>query len=289
MPDRFSFVEGKPYVYQDVFRGLDPLTGRPDVDPAHKPGTGQEAEFCPDAHGGKTWPPAAFSPKTRMIYVPANNNLCMSMVGVSVHGRSRAHTRSASNSGAFMAPGADHFGEVQAWNVDTGQRVWTHAYDQSSELGLDAGYSWRPRLYGRHERSEVPRVRRVDGQAPLGVSDELRDSRSSVVVHARWEAIRRRGVGMGGDASGMQQRLNILFPDTIRKCPRAEPCGSSVCPRHFDGLSARELALSSTSERLAEGEGFVPKAAGAARCLKTARSGNISRRSVGGGEGFEPR
>ncbi|MEP6962794.1 MAG: PQQ-binding-like beta-propeller repeat protein, partial [Acidobacteriota bacterium] len=51
-----KFVEGKPYVYQNVFRSLDPVTGRPDVDPAHKPGTGKRAEFCPGLHGGKNWP-----------------------------------------------------------------------------------------------------------------------------------------------------------------------------------------------------------------------------------------
>ena len=34
-------------MYQNVFRGLDPVTGRPDVDPARKPGTGKRAEFCP--------------------------------------------------------------------------------------------------------------------------------------------------------------------------------------------------------------------------------------------------
>ena len=41
-----------------------------------QPGTGKEAEFCPSHWGGKNWPPIAFSPKTRMIYIPANENLC---------------------------------------------------------------------------------------------------------------------------------------------------------------------------------------------------------------------
>src|SRR5262249_51874502 len=67
------FVEGKPYVNQNVFLRLDPETGRPDVDPARKPGTGKAAEFCPNAHGGKNWPPIAFSPQTRMIFCGANN------------------------------------------------------------------------------------------------------------------------------------------------------------------------------------------------------------------------
>ena len=34
-----------------------------------------------------------------------------------------------------VAPGADHFGEVQAWNVDTGQRVWTHDFAKSINWG----------------------------------------------------------------------------------------------------------------------------------------------------------
>src|SRR5436190_4064299 len=75
------YVEGKPYVNQNVFKSLDPETGRPDVDPAHKPGTGKAAEYCPGTHGGKNWPPIAFGPKTRMIYVPANNNICGTLKG----------------------------------------------------------------------------------------------------------------------------------------------------------------------------------------------------------------
>ena len=78
---RLKFVEGKPFVNQNVFKRLDPETGRPEVDPAHKPGTGKHADFCPGLHGGKNWPPIAFSPKTRMIYVPANNNLCGTSTG----------------------------------------------------------------------------------------------------------------------------------------------------------------------------------------------------------------
>ena len=46
-----KFVEGKPFVYQDVFRSLDPVTGRPDVEPEKKPMTGKRADFCPGVHG----------------------------------------------------------------------------------------------------------------------------------------------------------------------------------------------------------------------------------------------
>ena len=30
-----------------------------------------------------------------------------------------------------MVAGADHIGELQAWNVDTGKKVWTHNYNKS--------------------------------------------------------------------------------------------------------------------------------------------------------------
>ena len=79
--DRINFIDGQPFVKQNVFRSLDPTTGRPDVDPARQPGTGKTAEFCPSHWGGKNWPPIAFSPQTRMIYIPANENLCTSMIG----------------------------------------------------------------------------------------------------------------------------------------------------------------------------------------------------------------
>src|SRR5205807_531441 len=79
-----NYVEGTPYVKQNVFKNVDPRTGRPEVDPARKPGTGRNVDFCPSLWGGKNWPPVAFSPKTRMIYIPANENLCMTFTARTV-------------------------------------------------------------------------------------------------------------------------------------------------------------------------------------------------------------
>ena len=76
-----KFVEATPFVRHNVYRGFDPKTGRPDVDPDKKPGTGKMADFCPSWWGGKNWPPAAFNPKTRLLYIPANENLCSTMIG----------------------------------------------------------------------------------------------------------------------------------------------------------------------------------------------------------------
>lgn len=131
---RINFVEGKPYVKHNVFTSLDPKSGRPNVNPARQPGTNKRAEFCPSHWGGKNWPPIAYSPDTRMIYIPANENLCSSMIGKPVsYVAGKSYTGAANT--LLIAPGADHIGEVQAWNVDTGARVWTHTFANSTNWG----------------------------------------------------------------------------------------------------------------------------------------------------------
>ena len=130
-----QFIEGKPYVNQTAFKSLDPKTGKPEYNLENKPGTGKEATYCPSLHGGKNWPPAAYNPRTRMMYIPANNNMCQTLVGVPVTyavGRGFTGTGMTKGPGTTLWPGADHVGEVQAWNVDTGQKVWTHNYRQAN-------------------------------------------------------------------------------------------------------------------------------------------------------------
>ena len=129
------FVDARPYVNQTAFKSVDPNTGKPTYNEANKPGTGKEATYCPSLHGGKNWPPAAFNPRTRMMYIPANNNMCQTLVGVPVTytaGRGFTGTGRTSGPGTTLWPGADHVGEVQAWNVDTGEKVWTHNYRQAN-------------------------------------------------------------------------------------------------------------------------------------------------------------
>jgi alcohol dehydrogenase (cytochrome c) len=111
--DKINFIDGKPFVKQNVFKSLDPKTGRPDVDPARQPGTGKKADFCPSLWGGKDWPPVAYSPKTRLLYIPANENFCSTITGEKV-----TYTPGQRYTGAvstfYLAPGADHIGELQA-------------------------------------------------------------------------------------------------------------------------------------------------------------------------------
>jgi alcohol dehydrogenase (cytochrome c) len=124
-----TFISGKPYVKQNVFTKLDPVTGRPEYDMTHKPGVGKRAKYCPSLWGGKDWVPAAYSPKTNYLYIPANENLCQELEGEEVEYRPGQQFTGAQNTDFTVAEGADHIGELQAWNLRTGERAWTHKYE----------------------------------------------------------------------------------------------------------------------------------------------------------------
>ena len=129
-----SFVEAHEYVFQNVFESLDPETGRPEYDPEHKAGIGEQASFCPSTWGGKDWPPIAYSPETEYIYIPANENLCSRLTGVEeeyVVGL----TYFGVTSEFYVREGAEHIGELQAWDVNTGEQVWTHTFEGSHTWG----------------------------------------------------------------------------------------------------------------------------------------------------------
>ena len=215
---RINFVEGKPFVKQNVFKGLDPVTGRPDIDLAHKPATGKLADHCPSLWGGKNWPPIAFSPDTRMIYIPANENTCGTSTGREVEyvpGRSFT----GATTSFYLAPGAEHVGEVQAWNVDTGQRVWTHRFAKSANWGpmlaTRGGVVFSGGTNDRMFRAFDARNGNVLWEYPTssGVIGQpasfMVDGRQYIAVQSGW----------GVDARGMQGRLNGLFPGQYPEVP----------------------------------------------------------------------
>ncbi len=215
---KINFVDAGPYVRQNVFRSLDPKTGRPDVDPEKKPGTGKLADFCPSLWGGKNWPPIAFNPKTRMIYIPANDNLCATYIGREVEyvpGRSYTGTTVT----MYQYPGSTHIGEVQAWNVDTGKRVWTHRFAKSANWGpmltTAGGVVFSGGTNDRMFRAFDAKSGKVLWEYPttsgiIGVPISYSiDGRQYVAVQSGW----------GIDARAMQGRLNRLHPGEYPEVP----------------------------------------------------------------------
>jgi alcohol dehydrogenase (cytochrome c) len=205
-------------VKQNVFRGIDPKTGRPDVDPAHKPGTDKSAEYCPGLSGGKNWPPIAFSPETRMIYIPANENLCTTSTG-----RAVTYTPGRGFTGVSLSsrvqPNADHIGEVQAWDVDSGRKVWTHNYAKSHNWGpmlatagdlVFSGGTNDRKLHAFDAKSgkllwEFP----TNSGILSPPTTFMMDGKQYIAVQSGW----------GVDARGIQGQLNRGFPGQYPEVP----------------------------------------------------------------------
>ncbi len=215
---KVNFVEGAPYVRQNVFRSLDPKTGRPDIDPDKKPGTDKLADFCPSLWGGKNWPPIAFNPKTRMIYIPANENLCATYIGrVVEYSPGRNYTGATTT--MYLYPGSKHIGEVQAWNVDTGKRVWTHTFAKSANWGpiltTGGGLVFSGGTNDRMFRAFDAKTGKVLWEHPtnsgiIGIPMTYSiDGRQYVAVQS----------GFGIDSRSMQARLNRLVPGEYPEVP----------------------------------------------------------------------
>jgi alcohol dehydrogenase (cytochrome c) len=135
--DRISFVSATEYVKQNVFKSIDPRTGRPEYYPERKPGTGKKASFCPSLWGGKDWPFAAYNPKNGLLYIPANDNHCGYLEGkVQQYVAGRWWTGvDIPDIGFTVDKSAKHFGELQAWDVSAGERVWNHLIPDSMNWG----------------------------------------------------------------------------------------------------------------------------------------------------------
>lgn len=132
---KINFVDAWPYVKQNVFTAIDPKTGRPSYDDSKRPATGKTVNFCPSMWGGKDWFPEAYSPKTKMFYVPANNNLCSELTGQSVtYKKGELYIGVALDNiltNVRMTEAAKtHVGEVQAWNLAERKQAWTHTYPE---------------------------------------------------------------------------------------------------------------------------------------------------------------
>ncbi len=132
-----DFVDAKAYVPQNVFKSIDPKTGHPVVDEAHKPGTGKAAQFCPGLWGGKDWPYAAYSPKTQMVYIPSNENHCNNLEGkVEERVLGQWWTGVGIPDLHFSVDTkASFFGELQAYDVNGGKRIWRDLYPSSMMWG----------------------------------------------------------------------------------------------------------------------------------------------------------
>ena len=153
-----------------------------------------------------------------MIYIPANENLCSSVLGRAVTYTAGGVFIGATNTFSIV-PGADHIGEVQAWNVDTGKRVWTHTFPASANWGpmlatgggLVFSGGTNDRLFRAFDAAngavlwEFPTNSGIIGQP----SSFRAGGKQYVAVQSGW----------GIDARAMQARLNRLIPGKFPDVP----------------------------------------------------------------------
>ncbi|NNF80658.1 MAG: PQQ-dependent dehydrogenase, methanol/ethanol family, partial [Rhizobiales bacterium] len=107
---------------------IDMKTGRPNVLPQysteHQGEDVNTTNICPAALGSKDQQPAAFSPKTKLFYVPTNH-VCMDYEPFKV-----SYTAGQPYVGATLSmyppKGESHMGNFIAWDASSGKIVWSN-------------------------------------------------------------------------------------------------------------------------------------------------------------------
>ena len=117
-----ELLMAEPFTYVNWAKAIDMSTGKPIENPEKRTSSTKNTKnICPSAMGGKNQQPVAYSPRTRLFYVPSNN-LCMTYEGVEVK-----YQAGQPYVGAIVvsSPGpGGHRGEFIAWDANTGKKVW---------------------------------------------------------------------------------------------------------------------------------------------------------------------
>ena len=259
------FLEAQPFVHQNVFTSVDPFTGRPEYDSARRPGIGKRVEFCPSYAGGRNWRPEAFSPQTGLLYVPAINNLCSTMEGRAVEYEAGRPFIGASVD-VFKRDGAEHEGELQAWNLDSGERVWTHELPTRLDSVLatagklvfaDSGgilrafdalsgeLLWRHTMEGYGSRG-VPMSYAVDGVQYI--AQQFRPGRRRLRPPATWSW--RSGSIASADAPAVARRdRGGVVAAVAMRGPDQKPTEAPIQPPPRSGFRSRFRAGESGQNR----------------------------------------
>lgn len=138
-----EILSADPYETITSTKGIDLKTGRPIPNEDLSPGVGKIAiNVCPAAPGGKDWQPSAYSPRTKLLYVP-HQHLCMNWkssevgfisgtpyVGATVH----MYAGPGGYRGEFMA--WDPVGRRKAWSITEDLPVWSGALVTAGDVAF---------------------------------------------------------------------------------------------------------------------------------------------------------
>lgn len=115
-------LSATPFVHVTTSDGVDLQTGALRYNPSKQPRMGETIRsICPASPGAKDWQPAAWSPRTRLLYIP-HQNLCQDAV---TYEASYIAGTPFVGADVKMYPGpGGHRGLFTAWDPIAGRKVW---------------------------------------------------------------------------------------------------------------------------------------------------------------------
>ena len=119
---------------QNVITAIDPETGAKTIDPEKVPNSKRGSLICPSAVGARSWPPTAYSPQTKLLYVPITEG-CMS---ISTTGQGGWLLTSGVDLSLVAHPDAGDgmVGRLQAIDLENHELGWTHDQLTPPSTGL---------------------------------------------------------------------------------------------------------------------------------------------------------
>jgi alcohol dehydrogenase (cytochrome c) len=133
-PDRTGYMEvldrqtgellsATPYETITAYKGFDLKTGRLIPDTSKDPTVNTVVrDVCPASPGAKDWQPSAYSPQTKLLYVP-HQHLCMDFMTSDV-GYIAGTPYVGATVDMYAGPGNGYRGEYMAWDPVAGKKVW---------------------------------------------------------------------------------------------------------------------------------------------------------------------
>jgi PQQ-dependent dehydrogenase (methanol/ethanol family) len=115
-------LSADPFVHITTSLGVDLATGALRYNPAKYPEPGKATrDICPASPGGKDWQPSAWSPRTKLLYIP-HNNLCQDAVVFETS--YIAGTPYVGAEVKMKAGPGGHRGELSAWDPLERRKKW---------------------------------------------------------------------------------------------------------------------------------------------------------------------
>jgi len=115
-------LSATPFAYVNSSHGVDLKSGRLIEAPEKEPHMGRVIrDVCPAAPGAKDWQPMAYSPQTKLFYIP-HNNMCEDVEGVEAS--YIAGTPYVGVNVRYKPGPGGHRGEFTAWDPLRAKPVW---------------------------------------------------------------------------------------------------------------------------------------------------------------------